>query len=420
MHEAVFSVRGVDSSMRRRAQGGLVLLCLGWLACSEGKINRKIDPLMSPAGMGSAEGHLVVGADGRLYLSWIEAESAGHVFRFSSWTGDGWSKPQMIARGSDWFVNWADVPAMTALADGSSLMAHWLSKIGKGTYAYGLQVTRSLDAGRSWTLPIAPHRDTTETEHGFASWAALPDDRAALVWLDGRETSGEEGHGGAMTLRFATLTSDGTLGDETLLDSRVCDCCSTDLVALGDGSLLAVYRDRSEEEIRDIRLARYDGRTWSEGELVHRDGWKIAGCPVNGPAIDAKGNLVAVAWFTVDRADRGHVRLAFSKDGGHVFDDLIEIGGENPLGRVDLALLPDGTAWVVWMQAAKDGEGQVLVRSADSRGRLSEPTIVATTSGSRSSGVPRLANLENDLFVVWTSAPQKEDRPTRVLTARIH
>ena len=377
--------------------------------------------MTSPAGMGSGEGHLAVGADGRLYLSWIEAEATGHVLKFSSWTGDKWSLPQVIARGSDWFVNWADVPAMTALADGRSLMAHWLSRSGKDTYAYGLQVSRSLDAGTSWTLPVSPHRDTTETEHGFASWAALPGDRAALVWLDGRETSGEEGHGGAMTLRFATLASDGTLGDETLLDSRVCDCCSTDLVSTGDGSLLVVYRDRSEGEIRDIRLARYDGKTWSEGELVHRDGWKIAGCPVNGPAIDAQGNLVSVAWFTVDSADRGHVRLAFSKDGGHVFDDLIEIGGENPLGRVDLALLPDGTAWVVWMEATKDGEAQVLVRSADSRGRLSEPMIVATTSASRSSGVPRLVNLENDLFVAWTSAPPQEDTSlgTRVLTARI-
>ena len=31
---------------------------------------------------------------------------------------------------------------------------------------------------------------------------------------------------------------------------------------------------------------------------VYNDGWKIAACPVNGPAVAANGKRVALAWFT--------------------------------------------------------------------------------------------------------------------------
>ena len=223
-----------------------------------------------------------------------------------------------------------------------------------------------------------------------------------------------------MTLRFATLSADGMLGEETLLDDRVCDCCPTDLAASGDSTLWIVYRDRSNEEIRDIRMARYDGTSWSPGRPVHADGWKIAGCPVNGPRVAVQGSLVAVAWFTVDAEEHGHVRVAFSNN-GNASETPIEVAGPDPLGRVGLVLLPSGTAWISWMEAVKDELAEVRLRSVNATGMAGEPIVVATTSGSRSSGIPRLASRGNDLFVAWTNAPGKDRDTTsnRVLTARI-
>ena len=380
---------------------------------------------MTPTGTGSGEADLITGADGRLYLSWVEPEGGDHVLKFARWEGDAWSSPRMIARGSDWFVNWADVPSMTVLEDGKTLFAHWLSKTGSGTYAYGVRVARSYDGGQSWSDPLIPHRDSTETEHGFVSWSPHSGDRAALVWLDGRETSGHEGHeghGGPMTLRFATLSADGSLGDEALLDPRVCDCCPTHLVKAEDGTLFVVYRDRSDEEIRDISIARRDGNSWTEGRLVHSDGWKIAGCPVNGPRVAVEGSLVAVAWYTVDDADRGHVRIAFSHDRAATFEPPVLVSGPDPLGRVGLTLLPEGTAWVAWLESVKDGLAEVRLSSVNTKGERSDPIVVATTSGARVSGIPRLASLGEDLFVAWTDVQETEGKTlsTRVLTARVH
>src|SRR5262245_48281345 len=95
---------------------------------------------------------LASGADGRAYLAWIEPEaSGGHVLKFSRLEGDRWQPAREIARGSNWFVNWADHPTLTALADGT-LIAHWLVTTGRkqGAYGYGLHVARSVDQGVTW------------------------------------------------------------------------------------------------------------------------------------------------------------------------------------------------------------------------------------------------------------------------------
>ena len=99
----------------------------------------------------------------------------------------GWSEARDVASGDNFFVNWADVPSVRALADGS-LAAHWLQKSGAGTYAYDVKLSFSKDRGRTWTPAVSPHSDGTQTEHGFASLFQAPGAGAGLglVWLDGR------------------------------------------------------------------------------------------------------------------------------------------------------------------------------------------------------------------------------------------
>ena len=63
-----------------------------------------------------------------------------------------------------------------------------------------------------------------------------------------------------MALMYTTILPNGTLGAEVQIDKRVCECCQTSATATPDG-LLVVYRDRSQDEIRDIALVRYSNGT---------------------------------------------------------------------------------------------------------------------------------------------------------------
>jgi hypothetical protein len=207
-----------------------------------------------------------------------------------------------------------------------------------------------------------------------------------------------------MTLRYAAMDAKGNLHDEALLDSRVCECCSTDGAVTGDGSLVAIYRNRSEEEIRDISFIRRTGGSWSEPALIHADNWKINGCPVNGAALDIRGNQAAVAWFTVEgeEQDIGHVRVAFSADGARSFGDPIKADDGNPVGRVDIVLLADGAAMVTWLEDRAEGIAEIRMRRVEPNGVRGPVILVTETRSARGSGFPQMARLGDEIFFSWT------------------
>lgn len=354
-------------------------------------------------------------------MSWLEpAAGEAWALRFSVREDGDWSSPRTIARGEEWFVNWADFPAILALPDGT-LAAHWLVSSGPAPYAYDVAISRSTDGGDRWGPPVTPHRDGTRTEHGFVSLFPWSDDVLGAIWLDGRKNAGIDESAldggpsaGEMTLRHARLEADGRLGDEVELDGRVCDCCQTDVAIAAEGPVVA-YRDRSPEEVRDIAVVRWSKGSWSAPAGVHPDGWTIAACPVNGPALAAVGDRVVVAWFT-GADDSLRVRLAFSGDGGDSFASPIRVDEGAPLGRVDLALLPDGRALVIWMERV-DGVAAVRARRVAGDGTAGESVTLAWTSPSRASGFPRLVVTDGEALLAWTDPGDPPPAGVRVAVA---
>lgn len=360
-----------------------------------------------PAPDGAAQPQLSTTPQGELLLSWIErVEAGGHRLRFARFDAQSrWSAPRTAAQGTNWFVNWADVPAMQALPDGS-LWAHTLEKSAAATYAYDVVLRRSSDGGERWSKPRIVHDDGSPTEHGFvALWPAAPD-RLGIAWLDGRETAGGAGHDahghgeGRMTLRAAAFDDAMAKHGEALIDASTCDCCQTAAAPLEGGVLLA-YRDRNAGEVRDIFVTRFDGTRWSTPKAVHDDGWVMPACPVNGPAIATRGRQAWVAWPT-GAGGASSLRLAYSRDGGDSFAPMQVVAGDESLGRVALAADAD-TVWVLWMQ---EQAGQQTLWLARYRHALGEPLwrqqIAVVTGRGRGTGFPRLALREGRAHVVWT------------------
>ena len=401
--------------------GALVVVVLACAACARGKVETRlaVRQLEAPAAPGSGEPNLAVAPDGRVLLSWIEpAGENQHSLRYAARPkGGAWSKPETIASGSGWFVNWADFPSLAALPDGT-LFAHWLAKSGPGTFAYDVRVTTSRDRGRTWSEPVTPHRDGTQTEHGFVSMSPASGQAMGLVWLDGRKTAGtaHEGHGGAlaeMSLVHSTLDREGRLGPEIILDGRVCDCCQTD-AAVAEGATVVVYRDRSEKEVRDMSVVRFvDGR-WSEPRPLAHDGWEINGCPVNGPAVAAAGREVAAAWFTAAN-EKSRVSVAFSADSGATFGPPIVVDDGRPLGRLDVVFLAKGVALVCWLEQAQKGT-ELRVRRVSPDGTRGEALTVADSSSARSSGFPRMVLSGREVVVAWRDVSEPPKVRTAVLT----
>jgi hypothetical protein len=353
-------------------------------------------PIEVPARAGAALPHVADGHDNAI-LSWVEPADTGHVLRFARWDGSEWAEPQTVARGTDWFVNWADFPSVVALNE-AEMAAHWLQRSGAGTYAYDVMVSRSHDGGATWSPAVRPHSDGTATEHGFVSLFPVDGD-LGLVWLDGRNFADRDGAAASneMTVRFAVMSDD--VAGEHVLDERACDCCQTAVALTSSGPFVA-YRDRSPDEIRDISVTRLvDGR-WTEPRTLHADNWQIDACPVNGPQADALGDVAAVAWFTAAN-DSPRVRVAFSDDAGATFDAPLRVDGGNPVGRADVLLLDAGRALVIWLERSAEG-GAVMARIVARDGRMGEPASLAQTLTERPSGFPRMGRSGDDVLIAWT------------------
>jgi hypothetical protein len=364
-----------------------------------------IERLSSPAGPNSAQPQLSSSARG-LLLSWIERDGEKATLRFAERTGDAWTAPRDVASGTDWFVNWADVPSVVGLASGE-LVAHWLQKSGADTYAYDVRLSYSKDDGKTWSASFTPHSDGTKTEHGFASLFQMPGAGLGLAWLDGRAMKpggSHDAHGadaGAMSVRFATFGRDWKRTSEMPVDLRVCECCPTTAAITSEGPIVA-YRNRTEDEVRDIFISRLEKGKWTEPTAVHADAWKIAACPVNGPMLSARGRDVAVGWFTA-QGDQPRAFVAFSKDVGRTFGAPIRLDDVGSLGRVDVELMPDGSAVASWIEFANQ-RAQFRFRRVDPSGTKSPAVTVSGLAGGRASGYPRIGVSGDQMIFAWTES----------------
>ncbi|MEO8445617.1 MAG: hypothetical protein ABI567_11485 [Gammaproteobacteria bacterium] len=363
--------------------------------------------MLSPAGPGSLAPRLARTPSGTVLMSWLEpAPGDRHALKFATLTGDRWSPARTVAEGGDWYINWADFPSVRPIT-ARDWVAHWLVKQPGSSYAYNIALAISRDAGVTWSQPFTPHDDGTATEHGFVTLFPWDGGFGAL-WLDGRNTGAKEG---GMSTRYARFGFDGASRGAGELDHLVCDCCATDVAVAARGPV-ATYRNRTEDEIRDIAVSRFVDGAWQPPVILGNDRWQIAGCPVNGSAIAARGEHVVVAWYTAPDQQR-RVQLAWSRDGGRSFGPpvVVEAGAVN--GYVDVVLAADDLAIVSWTGKTAAGQGQLRLRRVPERGEPGPIQVVAEGEMGRGSGFPQLIQGPDRLVHAWT----RPGEPSRVLTA---
>jgi hypothetical protein len=353
-------------------------------------------------------------------LSWVEPRGDGHQLAYALLGDGGWQPTVTVAEGSDWFVNWADIPSVQPLSD-ELWAAHWLVKQPGGMYSYDIALALSRDGGRTWEASFRPHRDGTPTEHGFVSlWPAPLGDGevgAGALWLDGRNTLLDPSRSEVLKprtmLRSAVFDALGTEVSSAEVDAQVCDCCQTDVAVTAEGPVVA-YRDRTAGEVRDIHAARQTSSGWQTLDTVADDNWVINGCPVNGPAIASSSDEVVVAWYT-EAAGQRRVQLARHSGGDARWSSQV-VDADAPLGRVDVTLLSDGDAAVSWLAQPDDNGAWILLARVGRDGAVGEPLRIAATEASRPAGFPHMIRHGDGLLLAWT---HWEDGVPRVVTASV-
>ena len=384
-------------------------------AAAEPAFNLAVQPVAPPVQGTSNQPQLTASEHG-VVLSWLEQKGASATLRFSELTGDAWAPGKTIASSEKWFISDADVPTVMRMSDGT-LVAATYPLIDYQLEAYDLRLAYSKDEGKTWSRPIAPYKDKTKTQHGFASLFEMPDKSLGLVWLDGRDMDpAKPKEDGAMNVYFASFDPSWKQTAESSINARVCECCQTSVATTADGPVVA-FRDRTADDIRDIHVTRIDQGKWTDAVSVHDDKWKIDACPVNGPAVAARGKDVAVAWFTA-LDDNGKAYVAFSHDSGRTWGAPVRLDDSSALGHVDIELLDDGSAVATWVEFANE-RSQFRARRVQASGERSKAIVIAGEGEARVSGYPRLTKRGTDLIFAWTESSGPEMQQVKTAVGRL-
>ena len=406
----------------------------------------KIDNLPSPAPANAHCSNLTAAPDGTLPLTYYgPAPASAPVVEPAARTlwhatlapgATTFSVPRPIVTTPLLMENWADFASLAVGTDGA-LTAQWLQKPSSAadTHGYDGWYSRSDDAGRTWRTPA-------RLGHEFVALAPLSQGRTLAVWLESARVRDPHAprkkrpaptpalkseisnpHSSpdpkpqtpdpspasapAMKLLARLLAPDGSTLQEWTVDPDVCTCCQNTVAVLPGDRVFAAYRGHTADEIRDNKFSTFDlaTRTWSAPATLRDDGWKIAACPVNGPAADTRGPALAVAWVTAANGTP-RVQARYSANSARTFTAPLVIDLGRPMGRLETVMLADQTALILWMEmgTAENAAG-IYARRLWPDGKLSAPQLVADSSQARSSGFPRAALRPSGRVVISFTQP---------------
>ncbi len=349
--------------------------------------------LANPAAPGSLQPNWSAAPDGSAVLSWIEPSSGGgYSLRYAVRRGAAWSEPHTVAANRKFFRHPAEVPEVMAIGD-HQWLAHWIEMPKEENEAEFVYVSSSTD-GVKWTTPAMAHHDHSEVEHGLASMVVSGNGEASLIWLE--MLKGEDG---PAALKRTVVNAAGQVVKEERLQDDVCSCCPTAIARTAKGLVIA-YRGRTPQDIRDIDVIRLENGQWSKPKIVHADNWHINACPTNAAAIAARGDQLAIAWYT-GAGDTPHVEVVFSADGGSTFGKAVTVSTGHAFGYTSVALAEDGSALVSWLQrGGGDGPTQVLARRVTSAG-VAQPVVEVGKGGQKELGYPKVFHSGAETWIAW-------------------
>ena len=302
-------------------------------------------------------------------------------------------------------------PARIAIGHGPVIHVVWPTRqdgISQIRYA------SSSDLGRTFSKAVTVAGEKLSGARGWESLALGWDGGVHLAWLDGRNAAPRPNHAhhgshanpGAKTDSaprqdvFHAAWKGAAAPAERQVAANVCFCCKTAIATSGEKVYVA-YRHIFPDSIRDIAVARSidNGVTFEAPTRLSDDGWKIAGCPDDGPAMaaDSHGGL-HIAWPTFVEGETPRKGIFFaSMAEGQAFTPRLRLdSGQADAAHPQIAADDHGASAVVWDEHAA-GARRIVLRRID-KGAAAAPEVFAADGGL----YPVVAAAEGHWVVVWS------------------
>jgi hypothetical protein len=264
-----------------------------------------------------------------------------------------------------------------ALGPGGEIYVTWASRRPKPAgelFASDLQLSRSVDGGKTFESPVRVS-DDTPTSHSFEGLAVAPDGTVLVAWIESRP--------GERPQTFLARIADGGRRVErarSLDTEETCVCCRVALAAAKPEAVMVFWRKVFPGDIRDMVLARSrdGGRTFAPSARVHADNWRITACPHRGGsvAVDERGRVHAL-WYTEGTRNQPDVLYAVAADGQRFgAPQRVHVSTTSIPDHARLAVNGAGHAVIVWEDSTAVRR-RVLTRETTANGGLGPVRVLS-------------------------------------------
>lgn len=345
---------------------------------------------------------VAVRSDGVPLVGWIAAEGdVNHLYVVAPGAAD--ARPVRVDPDGLPVDALHQAPAL-ATGSGGEVFVAWSSAKKKPAgvlFASDLQLSRSLDGGRTFDPPLRINEDRP-ISHSFEGLARARGGDLLLAWIDSRAGWEKAGtYVARVTERGGKVASTEQLGAETCVCCRVALGAGGDAADGGQGRAAVLWRKDFPGKIRDMVLAVSDdgGARFDAAVRVADDRWEMPACPHRGGGVgvDASGRVHA-AWYTEGTSGRPGLFYASSADGKRfAAPQRIDRSDGSIPDHVALGVATDGALLVVWEDATAVRR-RVLARVSVDGGETFGP--IEQLSAAMKASSPAVAPAPGGGFVV--------------------
>jgi len=306
-----------------------------------------------------------------------------------------------------WYVHWLEAPELAIGKDGQHWIATWTQVSNpRNSYDHNLMLAQSTDGGATWSAASSPHPTEIPAYYGLPAPLVLPEGGIQLNWLDGRNTKIRVPHSGRYypkmnartTLRSTVLTAAGEQQGDYETSARISALAPFEAQNTARGPVLAA-RLVNRQKFRDIHLLFWNGECWTDPVQVSDDGWQTSSFTLEGPAMDVRGEQVALGWYSAAK-DAARIQLQLTDLTGTPVSKRLRLDRGKPLGKVDLVYDRVGKIRVSWLEQTEEGV-QLLLATVTTTGKLEKIAELQTFAEAVPEMYPRMIRSKDGIFLGW-------------------
>ncbi|RFS24575.1 hypothetical protein DVR12_05050 [Chitinophaga silvatica] len=280
----------------------IVLIALGFFACRNTTVTDNKSLIVSHVNKDASCPYFTKTAQGLPVVSWIETDSAAETGMMYYAVFDSGSlnfnAPIAIPTSAGVVPHDENLPKILFKPDNVVIAVFGVETNDvRNKYAGKVLYTQSTDGGKTWQEAIPLVNDTAGYDQRYFDVALLHNGDGAVVWLDNRKTTSDEGS----SLYYAQARGEEGFRNERRIATRICQCCRTRLYVTPQGDIHTVYRAILNDSIRDMvhQLSTDGGNVFSDPVRISADNWVVRGCPHTGPTLTSNSEGLHFAWFTM-------------------------------------------------------------------------------------------------------------------------